>query len=187
MNNKQLNFIWFDLVFLSFLAAVSEWMGHGLLKVWNSSFYFSFSIAIGIIATIRWGIWGTVVAMAGGLPELFFSGMPWISGFFFCVAANSFLGLPILLYGQRDRNRIAGEPFLLVLYILLCHGCLSLGKGIVIFFLTGEMTGAVDYFGATFLILVINIIVCLVLKTREGLLCDMRSYFEQREGEEDER
>ena len=186
-NNIKHQFVWFDLIFLSFLAALSEWMGNGLLKVWNSSFYFSFSIAIGIITMIRWGTAGTIVGIVGGIPGIFFSEMSLGGGILFYVAANAFLGIPILLYGKRNRDRISEHPILLTAYIIACHVCLAVGKGLVIFLLTGEPTGVVDYFGATFLIMGINIIVCLVLKTREGLLCDMRYYFEEREGEENER
>lgn len=188
MNNDiKKQFIWFDLIFLSFLAAVSEWMGNGLLKVFGSSFYFSFSIAIGLIAMIRWGVWGTIVGMVGGFPAITFSGMSLIGGILFYVMANAFLGIPILIYGKRDRNKISGHPIFLTGYIIVSHLCLAVGKGIVIFLLTSETTGMIDYFGATFLIMVINIIVCLVLRMREGLLCDMRYYFDEREGEENER
>lgn len=45
----------------------------------------------------------------------------------------------------------------------------------------------VDYFGATCFILVINIIICCVLRTRAGLVCDMRTYFVDKGGETDER
>lgn len=187
MNKPTIRFMLFDLMFLSFLSAISEWMGSGLLKLWSSSFYFSFAIVIGMIATIRWGKYGIVVGMAGGIPGIFFSEMPLLSGILFYVIANAFLGIPILLYGERNRDQISSHPILLSSYVFLCHVCLAVGKGIVIFLLTGEHTGMIDYFGATFLILVINIVVCLVLKTREGLLCDMRYYFRETEGEENER
>lgn len=179
--------MWFDLAFLSVLAAVSEWMGNAFLPVWGSGFYFSFSIAIGLIAMVRWGAVGTAVGVIGGIPGMLFSKMTFGGGILFYVIANVFLGLPILLYGKRNRDRIAGNGTFLMLYVLLSHISLSVGKGIAIFLLTGETTGAVDYFGATFLILAIDMIVCLVLKTRKGLICDMRYYFTQREGEVNER
>lgn len=169
--------MWFDLAFLSVLAAISEWMGNAFLPIWGSGFYFSFSIVIGLIAIIRWGIIGTAVGVIGGIPGMFFSNMTFGGGILFYVVANLFLGIPMLLYGKRNRDRIAGNMFFLALYVLLSHMSLSVGKGIVIFLLTGEMTGAIDYFGVTFLILVINVIVCLVLRTRKGLICDMRYYF----------
>lgn len=185
-NNAKQLFAWFDLIFLSFLAAISEWMGNGLLKVWDSSFYFSFSIAIGIIAIIRWGIPGIIVGIIGGCPGIFFSNLFLRDGILFYSLANLFLGIPILFFGKRNRNMISKYPLYLTAYIIMSHVCLAIGKGIAIYVLTGEVTGMVDYFGATFLIMVINIIVCLLLRTREGLLCDMRYYFEEGE-EENER
>lgn len=184
MNNGRIyQFKRLDLTLLSVLAIASEFMGSGLLKVWNSEFYFSFSIAIGLIAMIRWGAAGILVGMAGGIPGIFFSDMPLWSGILFYVLANASLGIPILLYGGRDRDRIAQSPGLLLAYVLICHASLAVGKGAVIFLVTGEATGIVDYFGATFLITVIDLIICLVLRMREGLICDMRNYFIQGEGE----
>ncbi|MBT9780057.1 hypothetical protein GPL15_26680 [Clostridium sp. MCC353] len=178
---------WFDLALLSVLAAISELMGSGLLSVWSSDFYFSFTIAVSLIAMIRWGAVGAVVGMIGGIPGIMFSDMNVFGGIMFYVLANAFLGIPMLLYGKRNRDDIAESPVFLMLYVLVSHICLSAGKGIVIFFLTGEVTGAVDYFGATFLITVIDLIVCLVLRMRKGLICDMRNYFIQGEGEQNEK
>lgn len=179
MNNesKVISFMLLDLLLFVILATLSEFMGNLLLQTWHSSFYFSFSTALCLIAMVRWGTAGAVVGMLGGLPGMLFSGLPFFSGFLFYGIANLLIGLPMLLYGKRERNRLAGHYGLLSLYILLSHICLSLGKGIVIFLLTGEMTGAVDYFAATCFILVMNLILCCVLKSRDGLICDMRYYF----------
>lgn len=188
MNNSKIyQFMVLDLTLLSLLSAASELMGNGLLTIWNSDFYFSFSIAVCLIAMIRWGFAGVVVGIIGGIPGMLFSDMGGGGGVLFYAAANLFLGIPILLYGKRDRDRIAGSWLFLTFYVLVSHISLSIGKGIVILLLTGETTGMIDYFGATFLILAINLIVCLVLRTREGLICDMRNYFTQGEGIRDEK
>lgn len=185
-NGRTFQYKWFDLTLLSVLAVISEFMGSGLLSVWNSDFYFSFTIAVSLIAMIRWGAVGAVVGMIGGIPGIMYSDMTVFGGILFYVLANACLGIPMLLYGKRDRDVIAESPALLMVYVLISHICLSVGKGIAIFFLTGELTGAVDYFGATFLITVIDLIVCLVLRMRKGLICDMRNYFIQGEGEQNE-
>lgn len=186
-NDKVYQFMWFDLAFLSALAVISEFMGSGLLNVWNSDFYFSFTVAVALIAMIRWGAVGAVVGMIGGIPGIVYSDMTVLGGILFYVLANACLGLPILLYGSRNRDPIAESPVLLMMYVLISHICLSIGKGIAIFLLTGEMTGIIDYFGATFLITIIDLIVCLVLRMRQGLICDMRYYFIQGEGEQNEK
>lgn len=185
MNNRASAFQYFDLFFFTALAVISEIMSNALLGVWDSSFYFSFSIVLCLIAMIRWGAVGVVAGAAGGLPGIWFSDMPLAGGVMFYGAANLFLVIPVLLYGRRSRDVIVQNPVFLSAYVLVSHGCLAAGKGLVIWLLTGETTGMTDYFGATFLILVINIIICLVLRTRDGLICDMRYYFA--EGEEDER
>ncbi len=183
---KNYQFMWFDLVFLSFLAALSEWMSNSLLSVWNSSFYFSFSTAICLIAMIRWGWAGVVVGVAGGMPGIWFSQVNLAGGILFYMAANGFLAIPMILYGDRRRDAVSSRVLYLAAYVVVCHVCLAVGKGAAILVLTGERTGFKDYFGATFLIMVIDVIVCAALGTREGLVCDMRYYFQEREGEDHE-
>lgn len=186
MNNTKgiVSFRYLDLLFFSILAAVSEIMSYETLKFWSSSFYFSFSMALCLISMIRWGAAGVAVAMIGGIPGILFSDMPFWSGFLFYVLSNAFIGIPMLVYGHRNRDTIANGHVFLLLYIFLSHCSLSAGKGMIIFLLTGELTGAMDYFGATFFPLMINIIVCCVLQMRKGLICDMRYYFTEMEGEE---
>ncbi len=186
MNNQRISrFMWFDLGCLSFLAALSEWMSNRLLNLWNSSFYFSFSMAICLIAMIRWGAAGTAVGVIGAVPGMWFSHMSLSGRLLFYVAATGAVGIPAVLYGDRDRNLIAGNVLYLTVYVVLCHLCLAAGKGAAVFLLTGEGTGFRDYLGATLFILVINVIVCIVLKAREGLICDMRYYFKEGEDHEE--
>ncbi|WP_313185712.1 hypothetical protein [Lacrimispora sp.] len=176
-------FPYLDLLFFSILAVVSEIMSYKMLEFWNSSFYFSFSVVLCLISMIRWGAAGAAVAMIGGIPSILFSPMPFWSGILFYGLSNAFIGIPMMVYGSRNRDTIADGHVFLLLYIFLSHCSLSAGKGIAIFLLTGETTGAKDYFGATFFTLMINIIVCSVLQTRKGLICDMRYYFTDMEGE----
>jgi hypothetical protein len=183
MNNENAtSFKKFDLACFSVLAAISEIMSHGLLNVWNSGFYFSFSTVLCLIAMLRWGSIGIIPGVLGGIFGIFFSEMDLWNGLLYYGVANLFLVVPMLIYGKRDRDRISRDSLWLLLYILLSHVCLSVGKGLAIFLITGEVTGCVDYFGATFLILVMNGLICLVLKMREGLICDMRNYFNEGEG-----
>lgn len=184
---KAIRFQSFDLIFFSILAAISEFLSNQLLTTWNSGFYFSFSTAICLIAMIRWGSVGVIVGMIGGLPGVLFSEMTLVSGIFFYALANAALCIPMLIYGKRDRDLIAEDHVWLMLYVLASHCCLAVGKGLIIFVITGERTGVIDYFGATFLILVMDIILCQVLQKREGLICDLRYYLADEEGENDER
>lgn len=176
-------FPYLDLLFFSILAAISEIMSYKLLEYWNSSFYFSFSMVLGLISMIRWGAVGVIVAMIGGIPSILFSPMPLWSGILFYILSNAFIGIPMMVYGNRNRNTIAHRHVFLLLYIFFSHCSLSAGKGIVIFLLTGEATGVKDYFGASFFTMIINIIVCCVLQMRKGLICDMRYYFTYMKGE----
>ena len=182
MNNENVvSFKKFDLVCFSVLASISEIMSYALLNVWNSGFYFSFSTVLCLISMLRWGAIGIIPGVIGGIFGIFFSEMNLWSGLLYYGVGNLFLVIPMLLYGRRDRNRISEDTLRLFLYIFLSHICLSVGKGFAILAISGEITGCIDYFGATFLILVMNEIICMVLKMREGLICDMRNYFNEGE------
>ena len=182
MNNQNIiSFKKFDLVCFSVLAAISEIMSYMLLNVLNSGFYFSFSTVLCLITMLRWGAIGIIPGVIGSVFGIFFSDMNLWGGFLYYGVANLFLVIPMLLYGKRDRNRISEDSLKLFLYILLSHICLSIGKGFAILIISGEITGVIDYFGATFLILVMNEIICMVLKMREGLIFDMRNYFNEGE------
>lgn len=143
-------FRYLDLLFFSILAVVSEIMSYKMLKFFNSSFYFSFSIALCLISMIRWGAAGAIVSVIGGIPAVLFSSMPLWSGILFYILPNAFIGIPMMIYGDRNRDIIAEGHAFLLLYIFLSHCSLSAGKGAVIFLLTGETTGVRDYFGAAF-------------------------------------
>ena len=85
MNYKRKIFIfqYFDLLFFSILAVVSEVMSHVLLEFWNSSFYFSFSMVLCLISMLRWGFVGTVVFVIGGIPDILLSACPFGPEFYF--------------------------------------------------------------------------------------------------------
>lgn len=171
---------WFrllDLSLLSALGVVSSITAVSLLETLSSRFYFDFSIAISLIAMIRWGSVGVVVAALSSVPTMLHSDMEFFAGVLFYMVGNLSLGVPILVYGSRKRDWIVAEPFRLCIYILLSHLCLAVGKGLAILLLTGENTGIIDYFGATCFVLVMNVVVCLVLRLRKDLICDMRYYF----------
>lgn len=186
-NRKNYQFMYLDLAFFSILAMVSEWMANGLLDTLGSSFYFSFANVLCLISMIRWGIPGIVTGLFGGIPEILFSGMTLGGGMLYCVLANSFLGVPILIYGNRRRDEISRCTWLLILYVFAAHVCLAVGKGIAITLLTGAGNGFRLYFGSGLLITVIDVIICLVLRTRQGLLADMQVYFEKGEERTDEK
>lgn len=147
MNTRQTisGFAMYDLIFFSILAAISDAMSYALLDIFHSDFYFSFAIALCLIAMLRWGIAGIIVGIIGGIPSLIYSDMVPGAGILYHILANMALVVPILLYetfgGGRSRNKISGQSGCLMLYILLSHLCLSAGKGVVIFFLTGRRQG----------------------------------------------
>lgn len=166
-----------DLAVFSILAVFTEVAGTVLLKDMVPLFYCTLSMAVAQIAMLRWGAAGIAVQAAAGTAALLLGDMKLLDGLIFCVAANLCLGIPMALYGERDRDVIVENPLYFLLYLILSHLCLCAGKGIAILAVTGERSGFVDFFGASLLVFIINTIALLVLRSVKNLMIDMRTYY----------
>lgn len=170
--------LYLDLIVFSFLAVISEFLGNYLLNFMNVGFCISFASLICLIAMVRWGAIGSITYILAGIPMIVISEstMNYSNGFLYYVIANAFIVIPLLLWNKRDRNKLIDKWYKKILYPLVCLGFLSVGKGIAIVMITGELTGLVDFAGSMLFTLVINIILLFVLSKRDDLICDMDKY-----------
>lgn len=168
-----------DLAVFSVLAVLSEAFGTLLLRNLSPMFYCSLAMAIAQIVMLRWGVSGVAVYAAAGAAAYLMSDMALLPGVLYHVIANLFLGLPMLIYGTRDRDALISRPVRLCVYILLAHLSLCVGKGLAIWIITGEITGAVDFFGTSLLVFFINALLLLILRRVDNLITDMRTYYRE--------
>jgi len=166
------------MIVFSFLAIVSEFLGNYLLNFMNVGFCISFASLICLIAMIRWGAIGGLTYILAGILMIFISEstMNDFEGFLYYVVANAFVAFPLLLWNKRNRNTLINKWYKKILYPIICLLFLSIGKGIAIIIITGEITGVIDFAGSMLFTLVIDIILLFVLSHREDLICDMDQY-----------
>lgn len=181
-------FRFFDLFLLSILALVAGICSDYFITQMYSNFYYSLRTAVLLIALIRWGKYGVFPIFVSSVGMAIFSHMfgnfTVVDSIWYYCMADLFLAVPMLCYGNRDRDIIPSKWHYLAGYVVLSHITLTIGKGVAIFIVTGEVTGAIDYFAANFTILVIDCIVVLLLRNVKGLITDIQKLL-LREGRED--
>ncbi len=164
----------FDLAFFSVLAWLSEWLASYLTRTMGVGFSVSFTLALTVIAMIRWGPVGCIAGVIGGVGAFVSAGGEDYLNLIYYAGANVFLALPTLVYGARDTDWITDRPGRLALAVLACYLSLCVGKWLALIVLYRDWDGGVDYFFAELIPLVFNLLLCLLLRSRDGLICNMR-------------
>lgn len=166
----------FDLVILSILAVAAEIVGNILhIKLPGAGYHLSFAILIAIIAMIRWGAVGAVTYVVAGFAMLFFYQGSVLEAFLLYPFSYVFVGLSAIFFRFVDRNKLREDVFLLLLYSLIAHLSVAVGKGITMYILTGDFIDGFILFNITqiFSIVIVSIAL-LVIKEKDGLLVDMK-------------
>ncbi len=173
---KYKEFKIFDLILLSILAFLSEFLGYYLIGKLPTSFYLSFSFAICIIAMVRWGVVGVVTHVAAGIALVLLKGNNvMVYNIFYEVIANVAICIPFLFLVKKDRGIILSKisKFLLIVGLSMLFLCVA--KGFVLYFVNGSFTGVVDFFGSSLLILITNVCLLILLYvTKSQILTDMK-------------
>jgi len=166
------------MIVFCFLAIISEFLGNYLLNFMNVGFCISFASLICLIAMVRWGAIGGLTYILAGIPMIFISEstMNYFDAFLYYVVANAFIAIPLLLWNKRKRDLLVNKWYKKILYPIISLIFLSVGKGIAIVIITGEITGVIDFAGSMLFTLAIDILLIFVLSHREGLICDMDEY-----------
>lgn len=175
-----------DLILLSVLALITEIMGFYLHDAFPGVLYYlSFGVLIAVIAVIRWGAMGSVVYIVAGLPMVFLADNGVLVNILMYPVANSFILLAALLIAKRYRQKIIDDSVYLLFYLVVTFAVLALGKGSMIFILGESFVGStLMYFISQLFNLVMTFVILVLLKKRQGLLEDMKQYFERMNVEE---
>lgn len=177
-----------DLSLLSILAMVAEALGIWLYgKFPLAGYYISFSTMIAIIALLRWGSFGAVVNCLIAIPSALLSQSVSIPLFLFYLISNSTAALIPVLFKRLETSVIVARSYLLLAYVLGFYGVLTLSRGLFGFIMGVSFPAAVmQTFTQILFSMIMGYILLVMLKRREGLLVDMKTYFinEQKEMEE---
>ncbi len=186
---KYNQFKMMDLFVLSLLAFGSEFLGYFLVDKLETPFYLSFSFAICFIAMIRWGIIGVITYVVAGISlfVLKFDDATIVGSLFYEVVANAAICLPFLYYINKNRNDILKNMLRVVIVLMLCVLSLTIAKGLVLLIAENSLTGAIEYFGYSLLINLMNVVLLLLLvKSKSQLLTDMKIYLTESSQKQEE-
>ncbi len=170
-----------DLTLLSVLAVATEAMGALLhLKLPGAGYYLSFAVLIGLIAVIRWGPIGGIVYTVSGIPMIFLGIGAVGFNILFYPIANSVLILVGYLFRKLPERKVIKDNLILLIFVTVAYCLIALAKGVVIG-LYGEniFKGGVLYFLTQLFSMIMTYIVFLIIRRRDGLLMDMKTYFER--------
>ena len=186
MKNNLEQFRNIDLVFFSVLAMISEIMGELLhLRFAGAGFYLSFSVLIAFIAIVRWNELGAIVYIVAGLPMIVLGPNIILHNIIMYPVANCFIVFTAKAIKKMDKEELLDDGVKLLGYIFLTYLTVTFGKSFGLLILGQQfITGGVLYFVSQLFNIVISFVVVLLLRRREGLLVDMKKYFERANLEE---
>lgn len=173
-----------DMILFSIMAVVSGVLSDVYMGELATGFYYSLRTAVCLILMIRWGKYGVVAIFVSSISSFMLSGFELVPGLLYYIMADLFFAIPVLVYGKRNRDNLVSTCGNTIGYVLMCHSTLALGKGLAIFLVEGETTGVIDFFIANFLILTMDCVVLLVLRTLKELIIDIENFM-MREGTAD--
>lgn len=186
---KYRDFKFADLFVFTLLAVASEFFGYFLVGKLNmdAPFYISFSIAISIIAIVRWGVVGIVPFLFSGISLIYLKGSGIGEGILLEVVANLFLIIPFLFIINKKRDLIINDKVKMLALAIASILSLYVGKGIAIFIIEGEALGGLGYFTNSLFIILMNLlIIAFLINTKSELLRDMKSYILESKTKEEE-
>lgn len=178
MKKNELKII--DLLILSILAFITECLGYLLVSKLNTPFYLSFSLAICIIAIVRWGIVGVATYCIAGCSLVYLKGEGnYFVSFLYESLANLAICIPFIVVFKREKNRnkVVDSTGKFLMILLTCILSLCICKGVILVIFNNTITGIIDYFASSLLINVVNVLLLLLLAHKKNqILIDMEIY-----------
>jgi len=174
-----------DLGLLTLLAIASEVLGDFLHKALPSAgFYLSFSVLITLIAIIRWGKIGSIVLILAGIPMVLLGPNSIGVNLLLYPIANGGVILAAIVIERIGKERLVADLLKMLLMIIGTHLAIALSKGLAVMVL-GEplLNGVILYLLANIFNIVMTYVVMVLIRKRQGLLIDMKNYFEREQND----
>ncbi len=162
-----------DTVFFGLLSLIAIFISEYFFAELSSGFFYSLKTAILLITLIRWKTKGSLAVFIAAVGSVLFTNLSMPEFLIFGVIGDMCLIIPTIFYSKLAPNYIAEKWYRIIGFIVASYVSLAIGKGIAIFILTSEITGPIDVFATSFLSMIIDIIVILVLSRVNGLVVDI--------------
>lgn len=174
-----------DLGMLTVLAVIAEVMGDYLHKALpGAGFYLSFGVLIALVAIVRWGSIGSIVLVLASVPMVFLGPNSIGVNLLLYPVANAFVFIAGVAIVRIGREIIIADLLNMLLMIIGTYLTVALGKGLVVMVLGDALiNGAVQYLLTNIFGIVMTYIVMVLIRKRQGLLTDMKNYFEREQND----
>ncbi len=178
-----------DLFILTLIMCVLEWAIRAALNVYPNEIYtISIVLPIALIAIMRHGAWGVLVAIAGGLVCCIISGAR-ADLYLIYAVGNSFIASTLLWFKRPGKESIRKNIGLIVVYVITGYLSMNLGKSILAFILGYQPFFAilVRFLTTDALVAVMSVIILLVARRQDGVFEDQMQYLKRLAAEEENR
>lgn len=181
-----------DLSFLMFIAC-----GLDAIMLFAKSkfppmiyFWLSISMAVSLIAIIRWNWWGLIPAVFSACFYILFSN--YAMGVLLTVSVEGtmaksltsyalgtlFIAVEMLYLRLVKKERVCSNGWLLILYAVIAFLAVALGRAVVsVFFGENFIISLAGYLQVDSLNLVWTIIILFITNKQDGMLFDQKEYF----------
>ncbi|MDD3999658.1 MAG: hypothetical protein PHX62_02015 [Bacilli bacterium] len=170
-----------DLLMLSILAIISEFLGTFLLEKLSVGFTISFASLIAIIAIFRWGYRGGLAYVLAGIPMLFlYQEYSFLNNLLYYLIGGSFIFIIPIVFKNHSLDAIRNKSSTFNLFIIFLYLSIVFGKSLTLFVLGENLFSSLRAVMGSFLFtIVISIIILNLLKKTSGLITDMTALIKE--------
>lgn len=188
MIKSRNQYIVVDMILLTLLTCLLEWAGRIALDVFPGElFTISLVLPMTLIAMMRHGTLGVLVAALGGLTYCILNSAAW-DVYLIYILGNSMIAVNLVWFGKPGKERIRQSPGMIVMYVLSGYLLMNLGRSLLAFVMgyTPFLATTVRYFTTDTLSAVMAVIIVLIARKQDGVFEDQMRYLERLASEKEQ-
>ena len=181
-------YVFIDLTILTLILCGLEWISRLALNAFPRELYtISVVLPVALIAMMRHGAPGVLLAAAGGLVYSIVNGAAW-DVYPIYILGNSLIALNLIWFVKPGKERVRQSTKLTVLYVISGYKLMNLGRGIFAFLLGARpvLGTMVRYFTTDALSAVMSVIIVLIARRQNGVFEDQMQYLRRLASEEEQ-
>ena len=175
---SKAQYVIIDILILTAILCVLEWASSKALSAFPRELYtISVVLPITLIAMMRHGALGVLIAAVGGLIYCRVNGAQW-DVYLIYILGNSLIALNLLWFKKPGKERLRQSTGLIVLYAASGYVWMDLGRSVFAFILGARpfLPMMVRYFATDTLSAVLSVIIVLIARRQDGVFEDQMRY-----------
>lgn len=178
---SKAQYVLIDMVILTLILCVLEWLIRTALNAFPRELYtISIVLPIALIAMMRHGALGVLLAAIGGLVYSVLNGAAW-DVYLIYILGNSLIALNLFWFKKPGKERIRQSTGLTVFYVVSGYIWMELGRSLFAFVWGARpfFATTVRYFTTDALTAVISVIIVLIARKQDGVFEDQMQYLKR--------